>query len=136
MSVISKIIQIPIYDVNVLFVASDNIEYYYQRYANIFGELKGDAWAGICCASGNGNFGVFFKLEQLSINLISHEIFHLTLRILEHNSIPVEERTGEVGALLHGYLMDVVMKTLKKTISDIRKPKIQKEKKHVNKARG
>lgn len=76
----------------------------------VFGELDGDIydWDALCCRSRGHTFGLFFNRKALCMEKLAHEVFHLTHRILEWASCNFDPNHHEQGALLHGYLMDLV----------------------------
>jgi hypothetical protein len=55
-------------------------------------------------SSNEGSFGIFLPIE-FNIVVISHEVFHLTHKILEYHNISFEH---ESAALLHEYLFKIV----------------------------
>ena len=71
------------------------------------------------CSSNFSNFALFFdkkRLEKVGLSLIAHECFHLTHRILEWIGANFDEDNHEHGAILHGYLMDLVYKDIGKFV--------------------
>ena len=107
---IHKMIEIPIYDVLLYLVSSPDPIAERIHMNDIFGELKTFDWNALC-SSKEFNFGLFFT-SQPRIATIAHEVFHLTHRILDRAGVPFSIENQEAGALLHGYLFDLVMKEI------------------------
>lgn len=106
---------IPIYNATLWVVVSDNIRHAREQMKDVFGEYRNDAdYIGLCSDSGGCNFAVFLQREALSIKLVSHEVFHLTHRILEWVDANFDEDHHEQGALLHEYLMDLIWRDVSK----------------------
>lgn len=113
MRMIEKEFRIPVYDVALLVCACDDPVKRRIRYSKTLGEYDGGDFSGLCSWNGKGSFAVFIKSECVDINTISHEVFHLTHRIMEFCSCNFDEDHHEQGAYLMGYLMDLICKTLK-----------------------
>jgi hypothetical protein len=100
---------IPIYNARLWIVVSDNIRHERKQMADIFGDYDADVdYVGLCSDSGGHRFAVFFQRDSINIELVSHEAFHLTHRILEWVGANFDNEHHEQGAMLHGYLMDVI----------------------------
>ena len=109
-----KKITIPIYDCTLFVCLGKTVGENRKKLVNVFGECDEDYYncAGLCCHQGS-NFGLFFEIKNLTIDTISHEIFHVTHRILERHETHFDSGHHEHAAALHGYLTDLVFKTLK-----------------------
>jgi len=71
---------------------------------------------GLCSRNGS-NFGLFLP-NYICYNVIAHEAFHLTQRILERFNVPFE---NEPAALLNGYIVELILEIYKeKEVTDIR----------------
>jgi hypothetical protein len=107
-----KCLHVPIYDAVVWLVVSDEI--HATRKSRSMVKLFGEPppaevdWAALCDYNGRGIFGIFVGSESLTVDVIAHEVFHLTYRILEWASAGVDKGNHEAGALLHGYLMNLI----------------------------
>lgn len=55
-----------------------------------------------------GNFGIFLERMSSDKNIISHEIFHITHRMLEYVGHKFSTDNSEVPALLNGYLTEII----------------------------
>lgn len=106
---------IPIFNATLWVVVADNVRYERERMEDIFGEYRDDAdYVGLCSDNGGGIFAVFFLKEAVGIKLVSHEVFHLTHRILEWVAANFDDDHHEQGALLNEYLMDLVWRDVSK----------------------
>jgi hypothetical protein len=102
---------VPVYNVDLWIVVTDDVKRERTKMQKIFGSF-GDKheYDGLCSCCYD-KFGVFFekkKLETRSVNLIAHEVFHLTHFIIEYAGANFDEDNQEHGAILNGYLMDLV----------------------------
>lgn len=112
---IKRKISVPIYDAVVWIIARDGIAKERKKWEHLFGPgPDGHEYDALCSHSGGHTFGLFFERRCISIKIISHEVFHLTHRMMDWAGANFDSNHHEQGALLHGYLMDVIFKTLKK----------------------
>lgn len=102
----SKKLSIPIFNVVVYIVICDNIykERNKKQWVDMFGNLLYDDIGALCSYNHKGKFGLFFTFDNLFTRVITHEVFHLTHRILEYINSPFCKELHEVGAQLNGYL--------------------------------
>ena len=56
-----------------------------------------------------GHFGIFFTSKAITFNHVTHEVFHLTHRILHYIGANFDIEHEEQGAFLMSYLMDQVL---------------------------
>lgn len=104
-----KEFQVPIHDVAVVVVVTNDIPAAYKREFNIEIEDTQMACLGYTCRK----FGLFFEPKpKLRKEIIIHEIFHLTHRILEKNHMNFDESHHEMGAYLCEYLTKKVFTIL------------------------
>jgi hypothetical protein len=101
--------QVPIHDVAVVVTVTDNIPAAYKKE---FGIEIGDS--RMACLGYHGRkFGLFFEpAAKRRLEIVAHEIFHLTHRILEKNCMNFDELHHEQGAYLCEYLTKRVLKIL------------------------
>lgn len=106
---------VPIYNATVHLVISDNIYSDRNKLNKIFGQYDGkdDFEALTSSSSGSLEFGLFFR-KNVEISTVAHEVFHLTHRILEWTNCYFSNDEQEQGALLNGYLMNIVIKNINK----------------------
>lgn len=111
----NKLFHIPIYDCQVRLVVAKNIERERKKYDHLFGESNLTDCDALCSSSGGHNFALFFSTKaSRNMEVIAHEVFHLTHRILDWTNSNFDKEHHEQGALLHGYLMNLVVKALPK----------------------
>jgi hypothetical protein len=105
---ICRKLYIPIYDVDVWVVVDKTIDDARNKLSKVFDRSKDegtyDQHNGLCISQGT-NFGLCFS-EQSSKNacIVSHEVFHLTHRILEYHMVNFDSENHEPAAILNGYL--------------------------------
>lgn len=106
---------VPIYGMRLLLVVTDDV--FRSRVARnaIFGEPRCDnsGWAGLCVWDENFRVALIFDRAELCHNLIAHEIFHVTHRILERNNVAFGVHNHEPFAHLCGWLTGAVYTDLK-----------------------
>ncbi|MFW6002242.1 MAG: hypothetical protein ACOCQD_02795 [archaeon] len=112
-------VRIPIYNVTLYIVVKDtSLELYKEVkkkfYSNLF--VVQDNLRRFDGAILRGNpknkdkLAIFLKTNP-TYNILAHEVFHLTHRILDWSGAKFEH---EHAAFLHGYLFDLVLKNVKK----------------------
>ena len=99
-----KKIHVPIYDVDLVVVVTDDIPAAYKRE---FGVQIDDLHAA-CLGYSGRKFGLFFEPKFKRRGIIAHEIFHLTHRILEKCTCNFDAGHHEPGAYLCEYLTEKV----------------------------
>lgn len=104
---------VPIYDAHVWLVVSKNVRKERRKWEYLFGPAPDGDYNALCCYSSCSTFGLFFRPEALTNNIIGHEVFHLTHRMLDWVEANFDKDHHEQGALLHGYLLDWIFSTLK-----------------------
>ena len=105
-------IDVPIYNVTLIVGVAEDLAKLAERLSPIFGDQDTTDAGAACCWSGEQQFAVLFGRAQLdvrNIEMIGHEVFHLTHRILQWSDVKFGEEDHEAAALLHGYLLDTVV---------------------------
>lgn len=104
---------VPIYDSEVWLVVGEDVLKERQKMDGLFGGPCNVAppTLALCCCN-DCVFGLFFSHKDLTIQLVAHEVFHLTHRILEYTNSAFDAEHHEQGALLHGYLFEEVWRQL------------------------
>lgn len=110
---IRKKFSIPIYDATLWLIVTGNISRERKKWDYLFGPAP-DAhnYDALCSYSGGHTFALFFAREQMTLKILSHEVFHLTHRIMDWSGLNFDSNHHEQGALLHGYLMDMVFREI------------------------
>lgn len=104
---------IPIYDVTLYLVVTPNLGRERKKMKNLFGPgPEADEWDAVCSHSGCSTFGLFFNVKTVTLKVVAHEVFHLTHRIMDWAGANFDKEHHEQGALLHGYLMELVCKNI------------------------
>jgi hypothetical protein len=78
-------------------------------------------YAGLTWYGSGKDMAVLFNIEDLSHNLIAHEIFHATHRIFDFISHKFHIKGTEPFAYLNGHITDLVYKDIKKWKIEIKK---------------
>lgn len=68
-------------------------------------------WTGLCACHGF-RIGLFFEREELCHDLIAHEVFHATHRVLERAGVAFGIHNHEPFAHLNGWLTGLVYRDL------------------------
>lgn len=109
----NKRLSIPIFNAVVWLVVSDNIPAARAEMAHWFGPVPECPDYDALCSYGAGhNFALFFEPGALTPKIIAHEIFHLTHRIIDWAGVRFDSQSHEAGALLNGYLSDLIYREL------------------------
>jgi hypothetical protein len=102
---------IPIYNVPLCIVICNSITEALHKYFNDYNDVQYNA---LCCKR-NHNLWLFFDEKYLTNYYIGHEVFHATNKILEHIGYEYSKiENDEFVAYLNGYILDCVMKIIKK----------------------
>lgn len=105
--------QVPIHEVSVMVILTKDIESAYKRE---FGIEIGKAQMA-CLGYNKRKFGLFFEPNILDHKeIIAHELFHLTHRILEKNTMNFDEYHHEMGAYLCEYLTKRIFKIIENNL--------------------
>jgi hypothetical protein len=108
-------IKIPIYDVLLWLIVDKDIYSERKKMEDIFGPVPTTGFDALCSYSDfSHHFGLFFKIDKVTINHIAHEVFHLTHRILDWANCAFDMDHQEQGALLNAYLMELVTNKINK----------------------
>lgn len=101
---------VPIHEVTVVIVVTDDIPAEYKREFGI--EIGNTQMA--CCGYFKRKFGIFIEPRaKARLEIVAHEIFHLTHRILENNCMNFDKGHHEMGAYLCEYLTKKIFTILK-----------------------
>lgn len=106
----------PIYDAWVWLVVADDMASERKKMDHVFGGCpQVSQWMAVCTHNDRSTFGLFFSYPRaLTLEVVSHEVFHLTHRILEWSSANFDSQHHEQGALLCGWLTTLVHKEMKR----------------------
>ena len=102
-----KKFQIPIYNVAIWLIISEEIEKEREKMNDVFGPIDLNLEYIALCSYNGPYFGIFIKPDS-SIGTISHEIFHLTHRILDWKHANFDMDHQEQGAQLCEYLSELI----------------------------
>lgn len=105
---------VPIYSVKLWIVITDDIGVERLKFDWAFGPGDGINYSGLS-SYGDGKFAIFLRRNVVCHELIAHEIFHLTHRILEHTTDRFSPEHHEPYAYLCGWLSEQVYLALAKS---------------------
>lgn len=112
-----KEIQIPIYDAVLWLIVTDDIAKERREMEHWFGPVpETDQYHALCSYGRGHNFALFLEQEACTVKIVAHEVFHLTHRILDWCGANFDSRHHEQGALLHGYLMELISRELEASL--------------------
>jgi hypothetical protein len=107
MKVVTKLHHVPIYDLRLLVGVYHKPEAINARLRPMFGEI--DVGVNIAsCLWRNANFGLVFQRDELCHEVIGHEVFHATHRMLRYIGAKFKRGSNEPHAYLCGYLTQLV----------------------------
>jgi len=109
-----KCFDVPLYEARVWVVVCDHVGQERAKWNCEFGEGADFDYPGLCSNNGRGFYTLFFKRRGLTVDVIAHEVFHLTHRIGEWCSLNFDADHHEATALLHGWLFRRVFKLTEK----------------------
>lgn len=110
---IRKSFKIDIYDTIITVIVTDNVTQEEQRLYDkhkLDDKVYEEEPDGFTLSLPDGNHCVVLKDEKLSMNLLAHEIYHLTNFVTRNRGIHDEE----AQAWLMGYLFDKILTILQK----------------------
>lgn len=100
--------RIPIYDVR-LWVATSTQPFELRKdFDWAFGKRHADDQYSATVEYDASKFLILFDTGELAHNIIAHEVFHCTHRILEHCGFYMGTQTHEPSAYLCGYITELV----------------------------
>ena len=105
---------IPIFKADLWLVVADDMPTARRKMSKEFGDMPADMDDGAALSSydGAGRFGLFFDVKYITPEVVAHECFHTTHRILDYVNANFDKEHHETAALLHGYIMGLVMNEL------------------------
>lgn len=108
-------IGIPIYGATLWIIVTDDIPNEHKKWEHLFGKGPEDGnYYALASHSGGDTFALFFMRDPITLNIITHAVFHLSHRIMEWASVHFDAGHHEHSALLNAYLMELVCKELAK----------------------
>ena len=108
---LKKRFTVEVFDADVVVVVADDIP---KEYKKEFG-IQIDDVRMACCGYNGRKFGLFFEPKAVArTEIVAHEVFHLTHRILDLCCMNFDSCHHEVGAYLHEHLIKKVLHILNK----------------------
>ncbi len=108
--------RLPIFDpCNVWLVVTDSVGLSRAKRERLLGKSDGLDYSGLMSYDSKGKFFIFLRMDAVSHDIIAHEVFHATVRMLEHCCHAVHfDRDHEPHAYLCGFLTKLVYRDLKR----------------------
>lgn len=103
----ARLHHIPIYGAHLWIVLADDINPERKRMAFLFGECPTYDYYCLCSYNHRGDFAIFMQ-RNAGVDDDAHEVFHCTHRIMEHCNCNFDPQHHEQGALLCGYLSQLL----------------------------
>lgn len=108
-------IRVPLYLSKVFINVSDDINFFYQKkWTKMFGPFDATGCCGLTSRNQYNQFCIHLERKYLSHQVIAHEVFHLTCRIMESAGIELDENNHEPYTYLHAFLSNEVYRILDK----------------------
>lgn len=104
---------VPIHSIRFLLVVTNCVGASRSKRNAIYGPCSIDC-VGLCTWDDGFRVALFFQRDSLCHELIGHEVFHATHRILQKASVEFGPNNHEPFALLHGWLSAHVYQELRR----------------------
>lgn len=108
--IVSRFHRIPIYDHRLWIGVADNIDDLHNKFEWAFGKNEGGQIA--CLSFHRSKFGLFFERKEICHDVIAHEVWHATNRMMEQIGHYVSGGPNEPHTFLCGYLTGLVYQDL------------------------
>jgi len=79
-----------------------------------------DGYAGMCYSTGT-EYMISICHPYIDLNVIAHEVFHLTINILNTYSANLDVEHQEQGSILNAYLLELVLDVMGMRTSKFRR---------------
>lgn len=106
---------VPLYSASVHVVVASDYKSLFKAMPKLFKENDEEDFQAMMLANGN-SYGLAFIKEFTTATNVSHEVFHLTHRIMDNQGVRFEIDCHEAFAILHGHLFDKVWKIVRKHV--------------------
>lgn len=107
---------LPIYRCEIWLIVADTVREGVRQLPTTFDRDDANAaddGAGLMVSDDMGGFAIVLAKEHIDANTIAHEVFHLTVEILNRCGIEITVDNDEVAAHLNGYLTELITDKLK-----------------------
>lgn len=116
-------ITVPLYNADVLLVVADDVDAAYHEWHEHDHEQYLFPGGHTFYDLNTGNFEVWLTTSYLDLNMIAHELFHLTHRISQWASLNFDDTHHEATAQLHGWLSSEIMAKIGVVLNKNKLPK-------------
>ncbi len=96
---------VPLYKSRVTVIISENCVEERRSKSDVFGEYTASDLASAIASDADNEFGLFFEYSNFNLEIMAHEVFHLTMRVLHNAGVKFDIDNHEAYAYLHGELM-------------------------------
>lgn len=104
---------LPIYDALICVVVSDSTMHSVNKRKDEL-HAYADVESSGCVFYDGNRFYCFLRLEDLDMNVLAHEIFHMTHRISDWAVLNFDQSHHEATAQIHGYLFSRIFSWLQR----------------------
>lgn len=105
---------VPIYGLRLMIVLTENAAQSRQARCDLFGPWEYSPCSGLASWDEGFRFALFFEKAELAHDLIAHEVFHVTHRMMERFGTRFSEQGHEPFALLCGWVSSAVYEDMEK----------------------
>lgn len=106
---IKRQLRMPLYSATVWVVLCDDIAVERSKFNDLLGEYDAHESETGLCSWRNQHYALFFRRDQLCMNIVAHECFHAAHRISEWASLGFDSDHHEATALIMGWLVEHVV---------------------------
>lgn len=107
--------RLPIFNpCNVWLIVTDSVRESRKKRSDIFGPIEDVEYMGLFSFDERGKFAIFLRRGEANHELIAHELFHATVRMLEYCGVGMPFKGGhETHAYVNGFLHETVYAKLR-----------------------
>lgn len=102
-------LEVPIFDLTIHLVLSEDIFAARRNLSRLFGPPPSEDYSALVSANDNMHYAMLLHPRALEdLATVSHEMFHLTHRIMDERGFKFDIDNHEAFAQMHGYLTRVI----------------------------
>ena len=113
---ISTKFRVPIYDMEVRVVILEEGEDFYTAFPKLPKDSMEADGVAHCLVDDTGRANIVIEKEYLDFDTVTHEVYHLTLAILNNAGLVQSDDSEEAYAYLNGYLNGHIIKAIIKKL--------------------
>ena len=108
---------VPIYDMEVRIVILDEGEDFHTVFPKLPKDSVDSDGVAHCLVDDTGRSNIIIEREYVDFDTITHEVYHLTLAIINNAGLVQSDDSEEAYAYLNGYLNGQVIKSIVKKLN-------------------